>query len=200
MYDKIEGQYVYGDEIYVDDYYMDELWSDIEGFPNYMVSDKGRVWSIKSQQFMKIKPMDKHGHFGVCLSMNNRPYYFYIHRLVAEAFIPNPNNYPIVRHLDDFTDDNTPDNLAWGTQKDNAMDAIRNRRAYALTNEDRQKSYNLNSIPVVAINYITNKKLYFKSQKEAGRSLGIPQANIWKVVNGERSKAGGYKFEEVIYD
>lgn len=48
--------------------------------------------------------------------------YGYLHRLVAMAYIPNPNNYPIVRHLNDNPLDNRLANLAWGTQKDNVKD------------------------------------------------------------------------------
>lgn len=52
--------------------------------------------------------------------------YGYLHRLVALAYIPNPNSYPIVRHLDDIGTHNTVNNLRWGTQKDNVNDSIIN--------------------------------------------------------------------------
>lgn len=197
MFDRIEGRFVHGDDVYLDDYYMGEAWGYISGFPEYMVSNLGRVWSEKTQRFLTVKPMDAHGHLGVCLRKDGRAYYKYIHRLVAEAFIPNPNNYPIVRHIYDQPDQNTEWDLAWGTMRDNARDSIRNGHAYIPTDEDRYKGNKDRMIPVVAIDLETQEKIYFESQGQAGRVLGIPQANIWKVLAGERRSAGGYKFEEV---
>lgn len=193
----MEGRFVYGDDIYQDEYYFDEVWEHIDSFPDYMVSNKGRVWSSKTQRFMKIKPMDNHGHLGVCLHQNGQMYYRYIHRLVAEAFIPNPDNFPIVRHLDDLPWANEVEDLAWGTKKDNQLDSVRNGTAYFLTDEDREKGFRKSRRPLIAINLKTGEKINFRSQGEAGRALGIPQANIWKVVHGERPQAQGYFFKEV---
>lgn len=192
----LEGRYVYGDDIYIDDYYMDEIWADIEGIDDYMVSNKARVWSKKTQSFLKVKPLDKHGHLGVCLYQDGQRIYRYIHRLVAEAFIPNPHNLPVVRHLEDRPYLNEPDDLEWGTQRENAYDAMRNGRAYILTDEDRYKGNKDRMTPLVAINLTTGEELYFESQGEASRVLRLPQANIWKVLHGERYSAGGYTFRK----
>lgn len=193
----IESCFIFGEDQYIPEEYMDEKWSHIQNIGGYMVSDKGRVWSEVSQKFIKVKPMDDHGHLGVCLSSNGKTYYRYIHRLVAEAFIPNPNNYPIVRHLDDDPSNNELNNLAWGTQKDNIRDCIENGNSYRLTDDDRYKGNKDRMIPVMAINIETGEHLYFQSQGEAGRKLSIPQSNIFKVLKNERRSAGGYKFKEV---
>ena len=195
--DSIEGRFIYGDNIYVDDAYMDEKWSHINGFRDYMVSDKGRVWSIKKQKFLKIKLMDRGGHLGVCMYQDGKSYYKYIHRLVAEAFIPNPNNLPIVRHLLDEPSFNECDDLAWGTVKNNVHDAIRNGRAYTLTDEDRYNGNKDRMMHIVAIDIHDGKTIHFESQNEASRILRIPQANNHKVLHGKRKIAGGYYFEEV---
>lgn len=197
--DYLIGEQVYGDDVYVDDYYMEERWAFIPGAPGYLVSDMARVWSVKSQSFVKVKPLDNHGHLGVCLYVNGRRIYRYIHRLVAEAFIPNPHNYPIVRHLLDEPRFNSYDELAWGTQRDNAIDAVRNGKNHVITPEERRKGYVDRMTHVEAINKDTGHVLYFESQCEASRVLGIPQANIWKVLRGQRPYAGGYIFREV-YD
>ena len=118
----MEGSFVYGDNVYIDDSYMDEEWEYIYGIEGYMISNKARVWSERSQKFLKLKKMDKHGHLGVCLYLNGKRIYKYIHRLVAEAFI--------------------------------------------------------------------------QSQNEASRRLNIPQANIHKVLRGQRRYAGEYTFKE----
>lgn len=195
MYDCIESRYIFGDDVYIDDYYMDEIWEYIRGFPDYMVSDKGRVWSAKTQKFLKLKSLDDHGHLGVCLYKNDYPYYRYIHRLVAEAFIPNPEEHPIIRHRDDMPFYNAVENLEWGSQFDNIHDCIRNGNNYILTDEDREKSYEKSRTPVKAIKIDDGSILYFKGQGEAAKALNIPQSNIWKVMNKERRSAGGYIFE-----
>lgn len=191
----LEGRFVHGDDTYLDDYYMDERWAYIDGIVDYMVSDKGRVWSAKSQTFLKLKRLDRHGHLGVCLHQNGFNYYFYIHRLMAKAFIPNPHNYPIVRHLDDDPSNNDLENLAWGTQKDNARDSIENGNAYFLTDEDREKGHELSRTPLLATDLETGETFIFRGQCEAARELNVHQANIWKVMNGQRPQTQGYRFE-----
>lgn len=192
------GNVVYGDNVYVDEYYFDEKWTFIPGFPDYKISNKARVWSIKSQCFVKPKPMDNHGHLGVCLYRNGERYYKYIHRLVAEAFIPNPNNLPVVRHVYDIPAYNETEDLLWGTHKDNNSDAISNGRAYIPTDDDRRKGNLDKMMAIIAIDTRTGEEIQFESQGSAARSLHIPQANIWKVLNGQRYSAGGYVFKEVI--
>jgi hypothetical protein len=161
-----------------------------------MVSDKGRVWSEKTKRFLKIKPMDDHGHLGVCLYKDGTRRYAYIHRLVAKAFIPNPDNLPIVWHLYDDPSQNAVEDLVWGTQRDNLLDAAINGTAYVFTDEDRMRSYSISSIPVVATEVSSGRRKYFRSQGEAAKELRIPQSNIWKALNHQRHTAGGYIFEE----
>lgn len=194
-YDYIPGEYVYGDDCYIPEEYMDERWWYVDGAPGYMVSDHCRVWSEKTQIFRKLKPMDKKGHMGVCLSVDGERDYRYIHKLMAEAFIPNPNNLPIVRHWDDNPKNNYLDNLLWGTQKDNAEDCRRNGRAHYVTPEEREIALEKMRIPVLAINLKTGEETRFRGQGEAALELGLQQANIWKVLNGKRNHTGGYYFK-----
>lgn len=193
--DILEGRFVYGDDAYIDDYYMDEEWAFIEGFPNYRISNKGRVHSYVTQSFLKPKLLDNHGHLGVCLRRDGKSFYKYLARLIAEAFISNPNGAPIVRHLNDDPSDNSIENLEWGTQKDNYFDSVINGTVHIPTPEDREKSYRQTRTPIVATEIRTGKKLIFDGQGIAGRTLKIPQANIWKVLNDQRSHAKGYTFE-----
>lgn len=195
MYDYIHGDHIYRDDMCVSDEYLDERWWYIDGAPGYMISDCGRVWSTASQQFLKLKTMDREGHLGVCLSINGRPRYEYIHRLMAKAFIPNPNNYPVVRHLNDEPHDNHLENLRWGTQRDNIHDAIRNGKSHRVTPEEREIGLAKTRKPVRATNIKTGNSVVYMSQTDAARILGLQQANVWKVLNGERAHAGGYFFE-----
>lgn len=194
-YDYFSGEQVYGDDCYISDDHMDERWWYVKGAPGYMVSDQCRVWSEKTQSFRKLKRMDKKGHMGLGLSVNGKTIYKYIHILMAEAFLPNPHNLPIVRHWDDNPKNNYLDNLRWGTQKDNHDDCVRNGHAYYPTPEDREIGLEKLRIPILATNLQTGEQTRFRGQTEAARLLGIQQANIWKVLNGERRHAGGYHFE-----
>lgn len=195
MFDRIPSEFVIPDNIYIEDENLDEVWEYCPCGGNYYVSNKGRVWSGSSQKFLKPKKADREGHLGVCLCIGGNRVYKYIHRLVAEAFIPNETNLPIVRHLDDDKDFNWENNLAWGTQKDNARDCIKNGNAYTLTDEDREIGFQKTRIPVLGYNLRTGEEQRFRSQTDAANELGLEQANVWKVLNGERTHTGGWSFE-----
>lgn len=194
MYDYFPGQFVYGDDLYTPEEYMDEKWWYVDEDPSYMISSKGRLWSSKSQKMLKLRDMDKHGHKGYTLSVNGKDVYRYVHRLIGKAFIPNPNNYPNVLHKDDDPEHNWVGNLYWGTQKDNHEDCVRNGRFKAFTDEDREKSYVKSRKPIIATNLETGEETHFRGQQEAARILGLQQANIGKVLHGEREKTCGYSF------
>ena len=86
---------------------------DIKGYEGkYMISDDGQVWSNHKKGF--LKPYEwPDGYLCVNLYKNGKPAGFSIHRLVAQAFIPNPNNFPIVNHKDENKYNNNVDNLEW---------------------------------------------------------------------------------------
>lgn len=195
MYDRIPSEFVFPEDIYIDDYYMGEVWEYIPGVPGYMISDRGRVWSEASQMFLKPKRLDRHGHLGFCFSVNGRRIYRYLHRLMADAFIPNPYDYPVVRHLNDDPSDNTLENLAWGTQRDNWDDSVENGTAQPPRDEWREIGFQKIRIPVLGTYIKTGESRRFRSQTDAARELGLQQANIWKVLNGQRAHAGGWFFE-----
>lgn len=200
MYDYLPGSFVYGDDVYVDDDYMEEKWWHIPAAPGYMISDMGRVWSERSQKFIKPKKMDREGHMGVALRAYGRTRYFYIHRLMAEAFLDNPRRLPVVRHLNDIPDDNDLSNLAWGTQRDNAMDALANGRTFRTEPEVRAKIALEQSKPILCVDLKTDEKFIFTGQQAAARTLGLHQANIWKVLNKQRPQTCGYYFEYLRED
>ena len=195
------GEYgYYGDYVYPEEFrtcgHEDEQWMPTDCTRDYWVSTEGRVWSAKTQKFMKPKQLDGHGHVGIGMyDGKSHVTYKYLHRLMAEAFLPNPNNGPVVRHLNDDPKLNQIDNLAWGTQKDNMRDCEENGRAYRMTPEDRQKSIDKCRIPVEVTNTRTGKKIKFKSLNDAVRATGVQQSNAWKVMNGQRRHTGGFVFE-----
>lgn len=171
-----------------------ECWRWIPGFEGlYQVSTRGRVRSVDrwitypdgSKRFFKgriLKPtLDKYGYLLVTLSRDGKKRPFKIHRLVAMAFIPNPENKPQVNHLDENPCNNVVENLSWASAKENLTWGTGiERRAASL------------SKPVQAINPSTGEVvLEFPSIIEAERK-GFNQGNIYSCCRGKRKTHKGY--------
>lgn len=98
---------------------MEENWKDIQGFEGiYQISDRGRIKSLKRNKCLKLGP-NPTGYITVQLHKNGDIKGFSVHRLVAEAFIPNPNNYKEVNHIDEDKTNNCKENLEWCTHQYN---------------------------------------------------------------------------------
>ena len=188
------SEYVFEEGTYIPDEYMGEMWKE-SSLPGIMVSDHGRFYNPETKRYLKPTHGDGHGHLAIKSGRKGMHKQGYAHRLIAQAFIPNVDNYPIVRHLDDNPANNEIENLAWGTQKDNHADAVQNGTSYTLTAEDREKSFRKIRKPVYAINRETGERTLYSGQSEASRLLGLQQSNVFKVLRGERSHSGGYSFE-----
>lgn len=165
---------------------LDEVWSDVTGFPNYLVSSFGRVWSDYSMGF--LKPYSLNGyHIGVGLRLGGRRYSTYVHQLVAKAFVPNPRNLPVVCHLDDDPFNNYFENLAWGTQSDNGRDA-RDNGSF----DGRSRV----SIKIRASTIDGNFIGEFPSQNKAARATNVSMHNVSKYSRVKRPTKG-YLFERL---
>ncbi len=116
---------------------MNEIWSNIEGFESsYEVSNLGRVRgkrrtrkskgisiSVVQGKILKQKT-DKDGYKEVALCKEGKMYYKRVHRLVASAFIPNPNNYPVINHIDENPSNNCVSNLEWCSKSYNTKYSV----------------------------------------------------------------------------
>ena len=91
----------------------------IKNFPGYYITDTGDVYSRKKGRFRKLKPTIKLGYptVGICDSSGVK--YKLVHRLIAEAFIPNPDNKPQINHKNGIRNDNSISNLEWVSAKEN---------------------------------------------------------------------------------
>ena len=95
---------------------MEEQWKTIQGY-EYEVSNEGRVRNSKTGRILKPGKNNR-GYLNVILYKNGKQKFFYIHRLVAQAFIPNPENKPTVNHINEDKTDNSVDNLEWATMSE----------------------------------------------------------------------------------
>lgn len=167
---------------------MTEEWRDIVGYENYyQVSNFGNVRRIKYdtnyRKTQKIKNLTKtinDGYFAVGLSLRQNQKTVKVHRLVAQAFIPNPNNLPEINHKDENKLNNCVDNLEWCTRKYNNNYGTRNKKM-AISNSKKVNQYDLND------NFIKT----WNNINEAIFNLNLGH-HIGECCTGKRKTCGGY--------
>ena len=163
---------------------MEEIWCPIKGYEGfYGVSDKGRVRSLKSGKERILKPgSDKDGYLQVGLYKNGEKKMCKVHRLVAQTFIPNPDNLTEVNHKDEDKINNKVSNLEWCDYSYNTNYGTRTKRAKEKRFSDR----------FVVINLDTGE--VYKTPKDASRATGIHNDSISRVCKGKSKTAGGYRW------
>lgn len=176
---------------------MEEIWKDIEGYEGlYQVSNQGRVRSYKSGKETILKNTIRgDGYQFVSLCNKSKPKQAYIHKLVAQYFIPNPNNLPIVNHKDCNPSNNSIENLEWCSYSyNNSYDGAGKKRREAC----RDKNYV--SSPVSCLVYNKTGELIgeFPSIKAAADYTDCNFRDVWKIVNGSgRAKSShGFIFKK----
>ena len=163
-----------------------EEWKPIPGYEGkYDISNYGRVKSYQLDSNGKILSPGKDGS-GYCfvnLCKDGKAKLRTIHRLVAEAFIPNPSNFPQVNHMDECKKNNYFGNLEWCSSAYNNSYGTRTRRAVEKL-----------SIPVVQLEKKGNFIAEFESLREASRRTGIASTNISRCCNHKPGhySAGGF--------
>lgn len=175
---------------------MIEVWVDIKGYEElYQISNMGRVRrkakmvnvGIKNvkkafKQEMVLKPLKlTKGYLGVVLyDKDSKGKTYKIHRLVAQAFIPNPNNLPQVNHIDGNKENNNVNNLEWCNQKENMQHSYKIGLRRNIVKSINQYDKNGNFI----------KK--WDSIMQAERCLKISNTSISACCLGKKKSAGGY--------
>lgn len=147
---------------------------EIPGFPGYYVNSYGRVWSDKSHKWLKPNN-NGHGYLSVHLCNGRGKQRKYIHRLVAEAFIPNddPEHKTTTDHLDGDKTNNRVDNLQWLSQTNN--------------------NYKSQCLPVIIWHIIAKEYHCFKSRKEAAEYLGCSETALRRMINDSSLLFSGWQ-------
>ena len=160
---------------------MEGIWKDIEGCEDlYQVSNMGRVRSLRRNIILKSK-IERNSYERVRLSTNNIPKDYSVHRLVANAFIPNPDNLPQVNHKDENKTNNCVANLEWCDGKYNIN--------YGTGIAKRVKSQSKKVLQFKPDGTFVKE---WESTMSVQRNLGFCQAHIVDVCNGKRRIAYSY--------
>lgn len=167
---------------------MIEVWKDIDGYPNYQVSNMGNVKSLNYnktgvERILKITK-DKNGYLSVHLCKEGKVKYYLIHRLVASTFLDNPNNLPQVNHIDEDKTNNSVENLEFCTAEYNSNFGTRNERIGKT-----------NSIPILQFSKTDELIKKWDSIADIKRELGFIQGNISTCCRGRKKTAYGYKWK-----
>ena len=182
---------------------MVEKWVNIENNPSYFISNFGRVFSKKSNKVMKNRVVSKNGYQQITLDNSQ----LLVHRLVAQAFIPNPNNLPCVNHKDENPGNNDFRNLEWCTYKYNSnygtnpsrhskkmLDRYNNdpdwksdciKRLAEIQKKKRKRVVQLDKFN----NYLKTYESSYATEKDGHLSV-----HVCDCANGKRKTHHGYKW------
>ena len=149
-----------------------EKWKNVDGFENYLVSNKGRIMNSKTGKILKPRD-DRKGYQYVDLYKDGKSKSLKVHRLVAQSFVKNPYHLETVNHLDEVKDNNKADNLEWLSLADN----IRYSKCKPV------EMYDLKSGRLLCT---------FNSLTECSRLTGFCDSTISMACRGQYKKAYGY--------
>ena len=183
---------------------MEEIWKDVKDYEGcYQISNYGRVKSIERVDFVNnrwgtitqrlikgrvLKPiLNQDGYFIYSLHKDGKSKNVFAHRLVAEAFIPNTNNYPVINHKSEIKTENFVENLEWCTRQYNT-----NYGTARMRQVDKIKRN------IIGFDGIHKLGVYFQSSADAERFfVGKRTSNINAVLRGKGKTAYGYRWEYV---
>ena len=180
---------------------MEEIWKAIEGYEGrYQVSNLGRVkalprtisghnqhgeWTRTEPEQIMTQKLQNTDRLQVSLrDAEGKRKTFYVHRLVAEAFVPNPDNKPTVNHINEDHHDNRAENLEWMTKAENNRYGTHIQRC--------------GEALCMSVEMLTDEGqhvAYFDSMSEAAEKSGCPLSSIHRCCYGRQETTNGYRFK-----
>lgn len=161
---------------------MQEIWKDIEGYEGlYEISSLGNVRRAPSGRILK-QNKNSYGYSHVGLSKEGKVKMICVHRLIANAFIPNPQNKPQVNHIDGNKSNNSISNLEWVSQKENIIHAFKT----GLRKTSKINQYDLNG------NFVKTYDTITEAGKNFSNISNRPNANISCAIRNKSATAFGY--------
>lgn len=187
---------------------MEEIWKVIDEYPDYMVSNMGRVKSIERNDYrgrnLKSKILtpryNTRGYISVVLYKNGKPQTFRVNRLVAQVFIPNPENKPEVDHINANKFDNRVENLRWVTHKENMNNPIYinnlSKRIGGKNNPQfgRTGKMSPNSKPIIQFTLNGEFVRKWNCAADAERENGYNSNRIRTCCKDNSKTSGGYRW------
>jgi hypothetical protein len=174
---------------------MEEIWKDIPGWEGfYAASNLGRIKNVRTGHIQKLYN-HKNGYVYCHLSKNGSTKVLRVHRVIAETFIPNPNNLTQVNHKSEVKTDNSIDNLEWCDAKYNAGFGTRIERIV-----EKNINHPGKSKWVIKLNKDNEILHFYPSTMQAERETGINHSHIMKCCLGKKNykTAGGYIWKYAI--
>lgn len=178
-----------------------EIWKEITEYEGlYAVSCNGSVRSLRSGRNLTQRD-DGHGYSNVTLTVNYNQKNKKVHRLVAEEFIPNPENKKTINHIDGNKNNNNITNLEWATYSENHKHAYRTglknvseKQREAARNTGRNTKNLISKIRNVEMIKDGIEVMRFESGAEAGRYFGVTSGAIFRACKNKGSKCKGYEW------
>jgi hypothetical protein len=152
-----------------------EIYKDIVGYEGiYQVSNLGNVKRINKKNLNYLKPFYSNGYYRIGLSQNNVCKKYFIHRLVAQSFIDNPNNLQQVNHINGIKIDNRIENLEWCTPKDNIIHSYKTGLQTQKKGDDSKQSKKIIDIATGEI---------YNSSLPLSKKIGVSRSTLRKWLN-----------------